>query len=344
MRCCAPQAPSPILQLCMAANLRRPCDWLAHFGHPLELAETFVDPAQFGGTMYRAGNWIFVGRTARLRAQQRSLHRAPRVPQGDVPLLPGGPAHGCGLPSQLLGAPTPGWLLPMSRYPLCCSASPIIGHAPTRGGTGTGRLSGYQCASPVISRRVAQGGHYHPPSRATLHRAMTDTDPDALQAAHRWLAARAPGRTALAADGKRRRRRWQGAGAPLAPTVARDHPGRRPASPSVRTPLPPSGMASTNESLNPQVKQVFRIIRHRHTLKTGVDSREVAYGITSLSPEQADAKRLLAQSRALDHRERQPSLPRYHLAEDACLMHTRAAALPEGPAVRNLAVQRYGRG
>ena len=33
----------------------------------------------------------------------------------------------------------------------------------------------------------------------------------------------------------------------------------------------------------PQVKQVFRIIRHRHTIKAGADSNEVAYGITSLS-------------------------------------------------------------
>ena len=48
----------------MAANLRRlSADWQAQFGHPLELAETFVDPTQFAGTMYRAGNWIPVGRT-----------------------------------------------------------------------------------------------------------------------------------------------------------------------------------------------------------------------------------------------------------------------------------------
>ena len=48
----------------MAANLRRlSADWQAQFGHPLELAETFVDPTQFVGTMYRAGNWIPVGRT-----------------------------------------------------------------------------------------------------------------------------------------------------------------------------------------------------------------------------------------------------------------------------------------
>ena len=42
---------------------------------------------------------------------------------------------------------------------------------------------------------------------------------------------------------------------------------------------PESGMLN-----HPRVKQVFRIIRHRHTIKTGVDSNEVAYGITSLPP------------------------------------------------------------
>ena len=47
---------------------------------------------------------------ARLRAQQRSLHRAPRVPQGDVPLPPatGRPRTAAGSPAMpLLGAPAP---------------------------------------------------------------------------------------------------------------------------------------------------------------------------------------------------------------------------------------------
>ena len=48
----------------MAANLRRLSgDWEEAFGHPLELAEAFVDPGRFQGTMSRAGNWSYVGRT-----------------------------------------------------------------------------------------------------------------------------------------------------------------------------------------------------------------------------------------------------------------------------------------
>ena len=32
-------------------------------GHPVLLAETFVDPSRFAGTCYRASNWVSLGRT-----------------------------------------------------------------------------------------------------------------------------------------------------------------------------------------------------------------------------------------------------------------------------------------
>ena len=38
-------------------------DWLARYGHPLALVETFVDPEQFQGTIYRAGGWMELGMT-----------------------------------------------------------------------------------------------------------------------------------------------------------------------------------------------------------------------------------------------------------------------------------------
>ena len=38
-------------------------DWLARFGYPLLILETFVDPERFHGTVYRASNWILVGST-----------------------------------------------------------------------------------------------------------------------------------------------------------------------------------------------------------------------------------------------------------------------------------------
>ena len=48
----------------LGANLRRLSrDWEAVYGHPVVLAETFVDTARFRGTCYRASNWVYVGET-----------------------------------------------------------------------------------------------------------------------------------------------------------------------------------------------------------------------------------------------------------------------------------------
>jgi len=38
-------------------------DWERKYGVKLQLLETFIDPARFRGTSYRAANWIYVGRT-----------------------------------------------------------------------------------------------------------------------------------------------------------------------------------------------------------------------------------------------------------------------------------------
>jgi hypothetical protein len=55
-----PNLASKTLSLCLK---RVPGEWLAHFGHPLLLVETFVDPARFHGTLYKAANWLYLGDT-----------------------------------------------------------------------------------------------------------------------------------------------------------------------------------------------------------------------------------------------------------------------------------------
>ena len=48
----------------LGANLQRlSADWQAAWGHPLLLAETFVERRLYRGTVYRAANWIAVGLT-----------------------------------------------------------------------------------------------------------------------------------------------------------------------------------------------------------------------------------------------------------------------------------------
>ena len=71
---------SRVLSLCTRRLVR---DWPARFAHPLLLVETFVDPARFHGTVYRAANWVEVGRTRGFRRQRRGYsyreHARPKL-------------------------------------------------------------------------------------------------------------------------------------------------------------------------------------------------------------------------------------------------------------------------
>ena len=233
---------------------------------------------------------------------------------------------------------------------------------------------------------------------------MTDTDPDAFQAAtDRWLAARSPTTTALAADGKRLRGANRQSDAEYQTVSLVSHHDKQPVANRVFTEkggevaavhalleetdisgsvitldalhttrataaailhrhhahylLSVKGNASetyaaldtidwdqdatasfceqrskghgrncieqrhiqTMESvpgmLNyPQVKQVFRIIRHRHTVKTWNRFQRSGLRHHLVVPRECGRTAAAgAQSRPLDHRERQPPLPRYHL-------------------------------
>ena len=42
---------------------RLSADWQERYGHPVVLVETFVDPALFSGTVYRASGWVELGQT-----------------------------------------------------------------------------------------------------------------------------------------------------------------------------------------------------------------------------------------------------------------------------------------
>lgn len=79
-----PKAPSPHLaSQILSLNLQRLSeDWQQHYGHPILLAETYVDPARFEGTCYRAANWIEIGVTkgfGRSRLDFYQLHKKPKA-------------------------------------------------------------------------------------------------------------------------------------------------------------------------------------------------------------------------------------------------------------------------
>lgn len=52
-------------------------DWQQLYGHPVYFAETFVDPARFAGTCYRAANWVSLGTTTG-RGKNDLTHRPTR--------------------------------------------------------------------------------------------------------------------------------------------------------------------------------------------------------------------------------------------------------------------------
>lgn len=60
---------------------RLSADWQAQYGHPLLVAESFVDPARFAGACYQAANWQFLGHTrgyARHNGQYTQPHGRPK--------------------------------------------------------------------------------------------------------------------------------------------------------------------------------------------------------------------------------------------------------------------------
>lgn len=66
----------------LGLNLKRLSrDWELYYGHPLLLAETFVDPARFRGTCYRAAGWQRLGTTRGFAKRGRGYqsHGKPKM-------------------------------------------------------------------------------------------------------------------------------------------------------------------------------------------------------------------------------------------------------------------------
>ena len=67
-----------VLSLC---RRRIQQDWVTHFGHPLLLLETFVDPSRFVGTIYQAANWYDAGETKGFRRTSKGYSQKHHVPK-----------------------------------------------------------------------------------------------------------------------------------------------------------------------------------------------------------------------------------------------------------------------
>ncbi len=60
---------SKVLSLCLK---RLTDDWQKRFSHKIVLVETFVDPVRFMGTVYKASNWLCIGKTKGYRRKKQA--------------------------------------------------------------------------------------------------------------------------------------------------------------------------------------------------------------------------------------------------------------------------------
>ena len=217
---------SRVLALCARRLVR---DWPARFGHEVLLCETFVDAARFRGTVYRAANWIEVGRTrgfARDGAGYRAHARPKRVfvlplsrtARARLRAADLDPCLRHGVPKMTLTAAQmrslPEFFRPIDdprrrqgrRHAL--STMLALAAAATLSG-----MRGYQAIgewvddlSPGVLQRFGvrrRDGQCRPPSLSTIRRLLIRVDPAQLDAALRaWHEAHGASDRALAIDGK----------------------------------------------------------------------------------------------------------------------------------------------
>jgi hypothetical protein len=73
--------PNLASHLLAGCTRRLPDDWVASHGHPVLVAESFVDPARYEGTCYKAANWIHLGPTGGFARDYRDFYRDRRHPK-----------------------------------------------------------------------------------------------------------------------------------------------------------------------------------------------------------------------------------------------------------------------
>jgi hypothetical protein len=73
-----PNLASRVLKLVCA---RLPRDWQEHFGYPVQVVETFVDPQRFRGTCYKAAGWQSLGPTQGYERDWQDFYTDTRHPK-----------------------------------------------------------------------------------------------------------------------------------------------------------------------------------------------------------------------------------------------------------------------
>lgn len=228
-----PNLASRVLALCCQ---RLSGDWQLVHGHGVLLAESFVDPARFLGTCYRAAGWQALGRTkgfARagrehyvahqqpkelwvraLAAEAAALLRAPALPPACAGWEAAPPPRTDLHAPQLASLLEVFWPLTDGRRAqgrkhragsvLACAAVAVLAGACTYADMASvaAQLSQAQLRA-VRAYYQAATRRYQPPSESTFWRVLSGTDPAELdRRLGAWLAAKVPAQEPLAIDGK----------------------------------------------------------------------------------------------------------------------------------------------
>ena len=219
---------SRVLSLC---TRRLVSDWPARFAHPLLLVETFVDPARFHGTVYRAANWTEVGRTRGFRRQRRGysyraharpklvfVHPLCRRARATLRAAHLDPSLRHGVPKMMLSAAQmrslPEFFHPIDdprrrqgRRHALPTVLALATAATLCGMRGYKAISEWvDDLSPKVLERFRvrrRNGQHRAPSLSAMRSLLIRVDPAQLDAALRaWHQAHGSGDTALAIDGK----------------------------------------------------------------------------------------------------------------------------------------------
>ncbi len=222
----------------LALNTRRlSTDWQKKYGHAVVLAETFVDPAQFRGTSYRAAGWLELGTTSGygrnaqkyyyhgqpklilvrpLCSQARAWLKAPFLPpellldRGEEPMadlntLDIGGSEGLMTRLQSITDPRKPRgvrhsLVSTLAMAVCATLAgyrSFVAMAEWVQDLSQEQLARFQC------RFHEDKGRYIPPSEPTIRRHLQSIDGDEFDSAiHSWLAAQSDSTTAISLDGK----------------------------------------------------------------------------------------------------------------------------------------------
>ena len=219
-----------------AMTRRLSADWAAEHGHPLLMAETFVDPSRFSGGMYAAANWRRLGRTrgfARANGRYTDPHGVPkelyvrplrrdarrrlaapgRLPDALSPNPMGGvsgrrPPELRSLYEELMRVPD--FRRAQGRKHRIASVLAVYIVA-RLAGLGNGVAAVQYARSLSQAELEALGawrnpntGRYEPVSKSVLYRVIGNADPTAIEAVlKRYAAPRLQLGAALASDGKR---------------------------------------------------------------------------------------------------------------------------------------------